>query len=357
MKPLILQVIWTFGRAGAERMVLELSRGLQKKGYRVAVIAAGGGGEMQKEFESAGIKAVAGPVVDSWNRKKTMDFIQKHIENWKPSLVHAHLSEIWVARAIEKLKKPVPWVLTAHNDDRDDPWLRHKARGWGFRRANRVACVSKAVASYVKREFRVKEERLQVIPNGIDLEKVIPREDRPFHRAPKLITVGRLAPQKDQATLLRALALVKAPWELEIIGDGPEKDALKKLAKQLKIQDRVTFSGIVKDVPKRLAQADLFCFPSLWEGQGIALLEAAVAGLPVLATDLPVFHEWFDVHSMTFAKAHDPKAWAEKIKHVLLFPEKSRAQAKRAKMIVKEKGGVEKMVKAYELFYRRVKKV
>ncbi len=105
----------------------------------------------------------------------------------------------------------------------------------------------------------------------------------------RLLMVGRLAEQKDQATALRALArLPHIDWRLTIAGQGPLLADLQRLCAELCIADRVTFAGFVDD-PDRLAalmgHADLLLQPSRWEGLCATLIEALACGADVVATD------------------------------------------------------------------------
>jgi glycosyltransferase involved in cell wall biosynthesis len=102
---------------------------------------------------------------------------------------------------------------------------------------------------------------------------------------PMLLSVGRLAVQKDQATLLDALARLKnRPWRLTLVGDGPLRGDLEQRAGQLGLADRITFAGFVDPLP-HFAAANVFVLPSRWEGLPAVALEALAAGLPVVATD------------------------------------------------------------------------
>lgn len=347
-----MQVLWSLGRAGAERMVLDLSVLLKKKGFRVVVIAAGGGGEMERDFKQAGLETVIGPAVSSWRRLSTQNFLKKQITYFNPDLVHAHLSEIWVSRALQSLKSKTPWIVTAHNDDRDDPWLHHIARGKAFRQAKRVVCVSEAVERYIKAEFHVPANHVSVIRNGIDLNMPIPRLGRSFHRPARFITIGRLTAQKDHATLFSALHQIKTPWILDVLGSGPAAAKLKQLAHELDLDAKIHFWGTVTDVNERLAAADVFCFPSRWEGQGMALLEAAAAGVPIIASDLPVFHEAFDAASITFAPAGDPNKWAKTILNILRSSRLALNKAEKAKKIVQKKFDQKIMARTYADLYK-----
>ncbi len=100
-------------------------------------------------------------------------------------------------------------------------------------------------------------------------------------------TVGNLTPKKDHDTMLRALVRLREQRpdaRLVIIGTGPREEHLRRLARQLRIEDAVTLTGIRDDVPELLPAFDLFAMSSLHEGLSIALVEALAAGLPVVAT-------------------------------------------------------------------------
>jgi glycosyltransferase involved in cell wall biosynthesis len=101
------------------------------------------------------------------------------------------------------------------------------------------------------------------------------------------VTVARLSPEKDLATLVRAAALAakeRPAFRLEVAGDGPCLLELQKLVRSLGVGDRVRFLGEVRDVPSVLARASLFAQSSLSEGISLTLLEAMARGLPVAAT-------------------------------------------------------------------------
>ncbi len=103
-----------------------------------------------------------------------------------------------------------------------------------------------------------------------------------------LITIGRLAAEKNLKTLLSAYALVlksEQNTRLIVIGDGPQKEDLKKFAKDLGISEYVNFTGLVPfdQIPRYLKAADIFCFSSVSETQGLVTMEAMAAGLPVAA--------------------------------------------------------------------------
>jgi glycosyltransferase involved in cell wall biosynthesis len=136
---------------------------------------------------------------------------------------------------------------------------------------------------------------LSIVPTGVETTK-FSRVDHAEARAKLgwtedfkvLISVGRLAKEKSFDLLLKAFArLQRADTILVILGGGEERKQLESLAAELKIQDRVRFTGLVPfdEVPTYLAAADLFVFASVTETQGLVTLEAMASGLPVVAVD------------------------------------------------------------------------
>ena len=152
--------------------------------------------------------------------------------------------------------------------------------------------------TYVKAElaaYGVAEHRITVVPNGIEWERY--QRDADSDKT-TLVTVGRLSKRKGQAEVLRAFAAVRADHadaSLEVLGDGPARERLERLADDLGVGDAVTFHGYVDEEEKitRLNRASVFVFGSTQEGFGLVLLEAMAAGVPVVARRLPVYVDFF----------------------------------------------------------------
>jgi glycosyltransferase involved in cell wall biosynthesis len=163
-----------------------------------------------------------------------------------------------------------------------------------------------------------------------------------------LLNVGRLTEQKNQDVLIRALARVPSA-RLVIAGDGRERPDYAALAAQLGVTDRLHLLGDVTraDIADLLAAADLFVFPSTWETFGLAAVEAAMAGVAIVAADLPVLREVLSAQggaAATFVAPFDTEGWVNAIN--------SSAQvdhAKRAAIVhaVAQRYSVARMVDAY----------
>jgi len=159
-----------------------------------------------------------------------------------------------------------------------------------YRRADRVICQTEAMAEDLARETGTPKTRLAVLPNPVDLEgmRAAVRGNPKAWRGPgpHLLAVGRLARVKGFDLLLQALARVRGhvpDTDLLIAGAGPEGAALKALCLKLGLQNAVRFVGYVDRPAEYFAGATVFVLSSRHEGLPNALIEAAAAGLPVVA--------------------------------------------------------------------------
>jgi glycosyltransferase involved in cell wall biosynthesis len=146
-------------------------------------------------------------------------------------------------------------------------------------------------------KYDIATDHIEVIPNGIHPDRYY-RPD--IDSTPgRLMTVGRLCKRKGQADVLRGFAKIQhthPETHLDIVGAGPRRAELEELAAELRVREHVTFHGFVPEEEKirLLNTADLFVFGSHQEGFGIGILEAMAAGLPIVARNLPVYHDFFD---------------------------------------------------------------
>ena len=137
-----------------------------------------------------------------------------------------------------------------------------------------------------------------VIANGCGVQAIAQRAAAARARRPpgdvqRVLMVARLDPIKDQATLLRAFSAARQPgWQLQLVGEGPERPRLEALSLELGLDPASVLLGRRSDIPELLGQADLFAFSTTAaEGFGIVLIEAMAAGLPILASDVPACRE------------------------------------------------------------------
>jgi len=171
-------------------------------------------------------------------------------------------------------------------------WSLSRLEGVNARNADGVITTSDYCRGAIRRHYGVKEQRVRLVPEGIDLQRWrrIARETPRHSDGATILCVARQYPRKHIADLLRAMPLVRATVpnaHAVIVGDGPEHANLRALAAELRLGDAVNLVGAIPDddiVAHMYHCADIFCLPSVQEGFGIVFLEAMASGLPIVAT-------------------------------------------------------------------------
>ena len=174
--------------------------------------------------------------------------------------------------------------------ERNDPRSHPIGRAWRVLRtltypfADALVVQTKALLPWARGIMRGRHH-VEAIPNPVrDMDSyavALPRETK------RIVSVGRLAPQKGHDVLLRAFAEVAAAhpdWNLAIVGEGPDRQALSQLAIVLGVAQRVELIGWVPEPGEVLAASDIFVMASRYEGFPNALLEAMACGIPVIST-------------------------------------------------------------------------
>ena len=225
------------------------------------------------------------PWVTTWSARRLLEEYSRRFG--RPDLIHAHVA-VWAGVAASYL--PLPYVLTEH-------WTGYREGLLGLwqkplvRRAFRKAQARLAVSSALARDIEPYTNGLpvEIVPNVVDTEFFVPPPSRPNPPPFRLFTAAILNQRKGIDLLLRALAhLIRNGQDvvLDIGGEGPEREALVLLARDLGIADRVNFLGLLsrEGVRKAMQEAHLFVLPSSYETFGVAYIEAMACGLPVIAT-------------------------------------------------------------------------
>jgi phosphatidylinositol alpha-mannosyltransferase len=216
------------------------------------------------------------------------------------AIVHVHVAQavlpevVWMTRALRR----APFVAHFHLDvDASGrmggllPIYKRFVFGPVLRRAAAVIVLSPQQRDDVVEKYRVRRERVTVIPNGVDAAFgaiAAQRRPAPADRAPRVLFVGRMEAQKNVHRLLEAFALTREPMDVRLVGDGEQRVELERRAAELGL-DRVRFVGARHgaDLAADYAWADAFVLASDKEGMPLVLLEAMAAGLAIVATDVP----------------------------------------------------------------------
>ena len=189
---------------------------------------------------------------------------------------------------------------------------------------HRLICCSRYLLDLTLRDFQVGPTEATVIYNSCDLAAFTstPAPQAEPHSPPRIAMTARLEVHKDQPTLIRTAALLKAqgrPIEVWLIGEGSRRVELQQLITELNVADSVRLLGSRRDIPSLLSQCDLFVFQALRdEGFGIALAEAMAARLPIVATNVGACQEVLEAGRCGLLVAEqDPEAMAAGILQAL----------------------------------------
>lgn len=267
---------------GAARSMLTLGSALQKRGHRLVygTIAHRGLAEV---LEGRGLETV-----EFQNRVKLdptlILALKRFLVERKVHVLHAHLNTSALNGIIAARLARIPSIATVHGMSFKVPYCF----------ATRTIAVSEACRSHMVGQ-KVSPERVSTVYNGLDLSAF-----ESLQRDPQMkLQFGFPSDSFVVGTTSRATQLKGIPIALEalakkretmphlrylFVGGGGELDALQSLAREFKIEDRVTFTDYLEDVRPALQAMDLFAFPSLKEAMGISLVEAMATGLPVVST-------------------------------------------------------------------------
>jgi len=270
---------------GGELFARDLVRELASRGLDQRVFTVGAAGRLACEC------AAAGAPVTAWHKRSKIGLVAIRamaaaLRDQRPDLVHTHgeAGVFWGLPAAALAR--VPAVSLIYQNYRESFSKMWAARAW-LRYPRRVVAGSASVARFLERDLAVPPAKLAVIHCGIDLSDPA-QPSRAGHRAaPVIVSVGRLVERKGHRVLIDAFQTVRARYpdaRLHLAGDGPLRSTLEAQATAAGLAGAVRFPGTVYPPSAAFADADLFVFPSLVEPQGLAVLNAFAAGVPVVAS-------------------------------------------------------------------------
>ncbi|MDD4994915.1 MAG: glycosyltransferase [Patescibacteria group bacterium] len=352
----IIQVITTLGYGGAERLVLDLVSKLDKNIFEVRVVSMVRGGNLEKDFIAAGIRPL---VLVKRTRLGLGVFLSLYLlfKKEKPAIVHTHLfgADIWAGLAARFAGVPAI-VKTEHNLNLNEGMLKKIIKKMTVGIFKKIIAVSPAVADYAVVHEGAPRNKIKIIYNGIDFSRFSKKEKQNFSSPPVLINVARLEPQKGHEYLVRALYKIKdTPWMLWLVGEGALREKIIADVRGLGLEDRIELLGARQDVPSLLAQADIFIFPSLWEGMGLAAIEAAASGLPIIASAVGGLADIFqDKKNALLVPPRDEAALAKAIEWMIEHPSEALFMAREAKDYTEKEFSIQKMAYEYQSLYTKL---
>ncbi len=284
----ILYIIPRLVTGGAEQMLAQYVRGLDRNRFEIAVASTVADGDMRPVLEAAGVRIFVGSVATAGSRLAVASQLRRFVEEFKPDIIHTHLfgGDIfgWYFVCVKKLAPH--WISTRHSIETSISFIRAYIWKRILRRSDAVIAVAAKVRRHDSERFHIPSRLIEVIKNGIDTDRFADLPFPDFSRSTRQLgIVGRLEAEKGHEILLKALArLTQRPWMLHVFGSGSQSDRLTRLADRLGIAARIEWHGTVPASSAIYSAIDTVVQPSLREGLSLAIMEAMAAGRLVIAS-------------------------------------------------------------------------
>ncbi len=330
---------------GAERQRVVLANGLRLRGHAVELRMLQAGGPLQDDLLPSVRRRL---LRHYWSMTASIERRVLITGTTRTEIAYGFLSTLLSLGRVR-------WVVAVHNPIPDEARLFSRRRAAVMNRAHTVVHLGHGQVEKLARNSRVRGRRAVVIPNGVDARSIRERLGGGSGGSgprPVLLFVGRLSVQKGLDVLFESLgSCVDLPWTLWVAGDGPERAGLTADLARRPIRSRVHWIGAVPAV-EVLGAADLVVLPSRNENHPLVLLEAAVAGLPVVATEVGAVPDIMEhAIGLTCAPA-DPVALSAAIRRVLGDLDEYRRKAQERQDDLAERFGDQRMVDAYDHLIR-----
>lgn len=363
----ILYLSTSSGPGGAERVISNLAASLDPQRYR-AVLCLFRPGWLQERSESQGIRTFIIPTQGMTDWRWAIQF--KHLlRQERVDLVHAHEFDANVQGAFVANLTGIPLVATVHG--KNYFWEKRRRRlayRWVSRIATMVA-VSQDLKQFIVEKVGIAPHRLKVLYNGVHaLQNCSSVEVNQFRKELGLPeshqvvgVVGNLYPVKGHQYLIEAIPsiLMKCPnTSFVFAGRGELETDLKAQVHRLGVDTKVFFLGLRHDIHRILAMLDVFVLPSLSEGLSMAILEAMVAGKPVVATRVGGNPELvIDGETGFLVPEKDSQALADRVLTLLTNRPQAALLGEQGQRRAEAQFSLRAMVSAYQSLYdERLKK-
>lgn len=366
-------VVSRLQRGGLEQVLFEVARGLAPRGFEFRVLALTGPGERDREFLEAGIpvetlggRASAGPSALPANLR-CFAALLRSVWLWRPHILQSHHFFSGVLGRAAGLFCRVPSLLQAeHNFYRWKGPLARLADRALARVTDRFVVPSQAVAVHVARTHGAAAGDVAVVPNGMEPPAALSRTEARLRLGlppdgPIVGFVGRLASPKRPALFLEmAAALAERPCGpcepgFVMLGDGPLRADCERLVTRLGLGARVCMKGAVPGAGALMPAFDVLVACSSEEGFGLAVAEAVLARVPVVAVDLPAFREILTTRAadefVAPAEA-EAEALARAVTAILSDPARAAIVAEREREALLPALSLPRMLDRYEALYR-----
>lgn len=295
----ILHVITSLRTGGAEKLMVDLLPRLKAAGHEVDLLLFDGvDTPFRREAEGAGIRiydmGTGGSVYSPVRLLRLIPYLRRY------DVVHTHNTAPQLFAAIGSLfsGSRATLVTTEHNtSNRRRKWSWYaRVDRWMYNQYKRVICISQKAEDNLREFIGTSRAEICTINNGVDVARyAVARPSTDLEDIAsgcrKIVMVAGFRWEKDQDTLIRAVASLSGSFHLFLVGDGVRRPQLEELIARLGVGDRVHMLGLRYDVPELLHAADYVVMSSHFEGLSLSSVEGMSVGRPFLASDVDGLRE------------------------------------------------------------------
>ncbi|MFA5552760.1 MAG: glycosyltransferase [Trueperaceae bacterium] len=334
-KGTITFLITSLYRGGAETQVVRVAIGMKQRGWLTRIVTVMDHNDFETALASAGIPVESLSIPRGRYDPRSLTRLVRILRNHHPDVICTFMYHANVLGRIAARLVGIPIVVSSIRNLLFGGRLSERLMSATDRLANVTTTNSVQVAQQLVQKGIVDPRRMLVIPNAIQTSALsVPQPTRAELVGPGLedrwlwLSVGRLEPQKAHHVLLKALALLRSDGRdvhLALVGAGSLERDLLALSERLGLSGNVTFLGYRNDVRDLMAVADGFVLASGWEGLPNAVIEACLARLPVVATDVGGVSEIVeDATSGIVVTPNDPMSLFRGMRTLITLPREDR---------------------------------
>lgn len=273
----------TLTSGGSERVMSLLANEFAKRKYQVTIVCLNKQIVFYPINENVRI-IFAERETKSTSLIKKIIWLRKFVYDVRPDVVIPFMEAVYCVTLLSLVGSSVPVISSERIDPRKSPFLRNILRRLILPLTTHLVVQTEKIRNFYPSFIR---KKTSVIYNPV--REDIYNDDRTVNKKNRIISIGKLYPQKNQKMMIRAFARIadKFPdWQLVIYGEGPLRAELESLVSSFKLQGRVLLPGRTEKVVDELKKSKVFCFSSNFEGMSNAIIEAICVGLPIVSTNV-----------------------------------------------------------------------
>jgi len=360
----VMHIVSSLKVGGLEKLVVDMCKlAVEKDFYKPFICSLDGSHTfIKRDAINYDIEVIS--VNQGRRNNRLFDRLKMHtvIKDKKIDILHSHNAAAHVNGVFWAKCNRIPIVHTKHGNVLPFQTFKHEWQNkLAARWTNCLVAVSQEIQKKVIEGYNVPSDKVVLIHNGININRFQCKHNEANSENQKVFrigAVGRLSPEKDYLTMLKAIRdIINNDFniQLDIVGDGDQKQELQEEARSLGISEQINFLGERHDIPELLNQFDVFVQSSLMEGMSLTILEAMASGLPVVATDVGGNPEVIvDKQTGFLVSKKNPAQLAEAIINIIsdctLIKKMGNAGRKR----IEENFGISTMVQQYLNIYQEI---